>query len=266
MDTSLAIQERFSFAVHIALQAGYLLKAGFGTSFSIQEKEGRHNLVTDYDHRSEELILSSISKAFPEDGFLAEERGASKNTSAAFEWIVDPLDGTVNFAHTIPVFSVSIGCRWKGETVLGVVYQPITQELFTVQKGKGAYRNGSKMAVTKTTSFNDAIVGSVFPYYLAEDPLYCIQKFSSVLARGVPVRRLGVASIDLAYVADGRFDGFFEVSLQPWDMAAGLLLIEEAGGKVSDWQGNHLDITSDQPILTSNGHIHREFQEILNTP
>ncbi|MEM8628480.1 MAG: inositol monophosphatase family protein [Chlamydiota bacterium] len=258
-----AIQERAYLALQIALKAGALLRTGFGSSFSIREKEGRHNLVTDYDHLSEEMILSSLQKAFPHDRFLAEERGSFASATGEFEWVIDPLDGTVNFAHTVPVFAVSIGCRHEGELSLGVIYQPITQEIFTAQKGKGAFLNGKRLQVTKTGSLREAIVGTGFPYNLAEDPLHCIEKFSRVLKQGIPIRRLGAASIDLAYVADGRFDAFFEVVLQPWDLAAGALIVEEAGGKVTDWQGAPLNIDAHQPVLVSNGKIHAELQKIL---
>lgn len=266
MDLSKETSKRAFSALNVALQAGNLLKGGFRSTFSISEKEGRHNLVTDYDHLSEELIISSLKKEFPEDRFLAEERGLSKDGTSPFEWVIDPLDGTVNFAHSIPVFSVSIGCRKDGEMFLGVIYQPITQELFTAEKGKGAYCNGKKMQVTKTENIEDSIIATGFPYNLAEDPLHCIEKLTKVLKYGVPIRRLGVASIDLAYLADGRFDAFFEVALQPWDMAAGNLMVEEAKGKVSDWYGKKLYIDSDQPVLLSNGKIHNDLIKILETP
>lgn len=261
------IKKRSAAALRVALEAGALLKRGFGHTFSIQEKVGRHNLVTDYDHLSEELIISSLKKEFPEDHFLAEERGSLRSSASEatpkFEWVIDPLDGTVNFAHTIPVFSVSIGCRWKEEILLGVVYQPITEEIFTAEKGQGSFLNGKRLRVTKTNQLNDAIVGTGFPYNLLEDPLHCIEKLSRVLQHGIPIRRLGAASIDLAYVADGRFDAFFEVVLQPWDLAAGVLIVEEAGGKVSTWQGKPLNIDEHQPVLVSNGQVHQELQRIL---
>jgi len=254
---------RTKLAVQIAREAGKLLEAGFGSHFEIKNKEGRHNLVTEYDHKSEELIHNLIREDYPDDGILAEEGGNLTESTSGYEWVIDPLDGTVNFAHGIPMFSVSIGVRKGKEMVLGVVYHPITEELFIAEKGKGAYLNGKKLRVTNTKTLDDSIISTGFPYNLIEDPLCCIEKLTVFLRKGLPIRRIGVASLDLTYLAAGRFDGFFEASLQAWDLAAGKLMVEEAGGIVSDWNGNPLDIDSTQPILLSNGKIHEEMRAIL---
>ena len=152
-------------------------------------------------------------------------------------WIIDPLDGTVNFAHNIPVFSVSIAACVDGVIVSGVVFHPMAQELFVAEKGKGAYLNAKSISVSKTSDLKNALLATGFPYDVDKDPLNCVEKFAKMQLKGVPVRRLGSAAIDLAYVAAGRWDAYWEVGLHPWDMAAGKLLVEEAGGAISHWDG-----------------------------
>lgn len=250
-----------------ALQAGEILRQGFGTAFSISSKEGIHNLVTEYDYRSEKAILDFLGQHVPGSQFLAEESGATQNREGEHKewtWVVDPLDGTVNYAHGIPVFSVSIAAEKKGELFAGVVFQPITHELFVAEKGKGAYLNGRRIAVSKTNQMNQSILATGFPYNLAENPGDCIDHFIDILRLGIPIRRLGSAAIDLAYTAAGRVDGFFEVQLAPWDCAAGKLLVEEAGGKVTCWDGAPFGIRSRAPILASNGTIHSAASALLN--
>lgn len=250
-------------AIQAALEAGELLRNGFGTHFSIKHKEGKHNLVTEYDHRSEELILKLIQSRHPNSHFLAEETGGSGNQKAPFTWIIDPLDGTVNFAHNIPVFAVSIGVEQEGALFAGVVFQPITQELFVAEKGKGAFLNQKRLAVSPTQKLKDSILATGFPYNLAENPFHCIDHFIDILRAGIPIRRLGAAAIDFAYLAAGRFEGFFEVSLSPWDCAAGQLLVEEAGGIVTHWNNAPFDLRSKKPVAASNGLIHSEFIQLL---
>jgi myo-inositol-1(or 4)-monophosphatase len=179
-------------------------------------------------------------------------------------WIVDPLDGTVNFAHNIPVFSISIALERKKELLSGVVYQPINRELFVAEKGKGAFLNGQKIHVSSTPLLEKSILATGFPYNFAENPFQCIEHFIDIAKLGIPVRRLGSAAIDLAYTAAGRFEGFFEVGLSPWDCAAGILLIEEAGGKVTDWNHSPFSLHAKKPILATNGFIHDSFSAILN--
>ena len=250
-------------AIDAALQAGEVLRQGFGTRFSISSKEGTHNLVTEYDHKSEKLIIDFIRSHFPRSKFLAEESGETGEADE-WVWIIDPLDGTVNFAHEIPLFSVSIAAERKGEVVSGVVYAPITNELFVAEKGKGAFLNGRPIAVTSLHDIKGAILATGFPYNLAENPLHCIDHFVDILHLGIPIRRLGSAAIDLAYVASGRFDAFFEVSLAPWDSAAGILLIAEAGGKTTHWDQKPYSLRKKEPILSSNGCIHAELAKILS--
>ena len=248
--------------IEAALKAGELLRHGFGTQFSISSKEGIHNLVTEYDHRAEKAIIDFLKEKTPSAHFLAEESGSSGKSSELL-WIIDPLDGTVNFAHQIPCFSVSIAAREGDTTVCGIVYQPITHELFVAEKGRGAWLNGQRLRVSNVASLKKSFLATGFPYNLADNPVDCIGHFTDILRLGIPVRRLGSAAIDLAYTAAGRFEGFFEVSLSPWDCAAGILLVEEAGGKTSDWGGNPFDLFAKGPILSSNGLIHEAFSKVL---
>ncbi len=250
-------KELLKVAIEAAQKAGDLLRQGFGTSFKISKKGGKHNLVTEYDHAAEKMIIQTISEHFPSHGFLAEESGQGKKGDVL--WIIDPLDGTVNFAHGIPVFSVSIAATQGEEILCGVVYQPITEELFTAEKGNGAYLNGHRLRVTKTTDINDAFLATGFPYNVDQNPLHCIDTFSHMTKKGIPIRRLGSAAIDLAYVAAGRFDAYWEVSLQPWDLAGGKLLVEEAGGKVTDYDGKPRPLLGTGPVLATNGRLKLEL-------
>ncbi len=249
-------------AIEAALQAGEILRQGFGTHFAISSKEGRHNLVTEYDHLSEKNILEFLEQNVPGSQFLAEESGGT-GPKGDLIWIVDPLDGTVNFAHQIPFFSVSIAAEQKGEIVSGVVYQPIFHELFVAEIGKGAFLNGQKIHTSPVKTLEKSILATGFPYNLAENPFHCIDHFIDILRLGIPIRRMGSAAIDMAYTAAGRFEGFFEVELGPWDCAAGKLLIEEAGGQITTWDQKPFDIRSRGPIFASNGHIHEAGAAIL---
>lgn len=249
--------------IEAALLGGEILRQGFGTHFSISSKSGKHNLVTEYDHRSEKAILDFLSLHVPDSRFLAEESGET-GSEGKWIWIVDPLDGTVNFAHQIPHFSVSIAAEKEGEIISGIIYQPITHELFVAEKGKGAFFNGKPIAVSETASIDQSILATGFPYNLAENPFHCIDHFIHILRMGVPIRRLGSAAIDMAYTASGRFEGFFEVELGPWDVAAGKLIVEEAGGTITSWKGQPFDIRSRGAILATNGRIHEKTLSILN--
>ncbi len=247
-------------AIDAALKAGDLLKKGFGTSFKIENKEGKNNLVTEYDKASEACIIQEIRKSFPGHGFLAEESGAAEGKEIL--WIIDPLDGTANFAHNVPWFSVSIAATQGEQILCGVVFNPMTNELFTAEKGQGAYLNRQKLKVSQEKSLDSAMLGMGFPARsLADNPLHCIDRLADFVAQGIPLRRMGSAALDLSYVAAGRFDGFWELTLQPWDIAAGQLLVEEAGGQVSHYDGKRRNILSRETFLASNGLLH----EVLST-
>lgn len=258
-------QSQYCFiAVQAALKAGELLRFGFNTTYKVFSKPGLHNLVTDFDLAAEKCISEMIHEHFPTHSILAEEGGEKKNPQSMVTWVIDPLDGTVNFAHNIPFFSVSIGVCDGHEVLCGVVYQPMTHELFIAEKGKGAYLNGKRLQVSATEHLKDAILATGFPYNLKENPLRCIDTFSKIASSlGVPIRRLGSAALDLSYVAAGRFDGFWEVELQPWDLAAGKLMIEEAGGKVSHYDGKTRSIFTSGTLLASNGQIHEKMIDLL---
>jgi len=250
--------------IEAALSAGELLRQGFGGTFSISSKAGVHNLVTEYDHRAEEQIISFLKNELPSSQFLAEERGGVESSEAELQWIIDPLDGTVNFAHGIPIFAVSIAALQKGKIVSGIVYQPITHELFVAQEKAGAFLNGQPIRVSKISELKKSFLATGFPYNLAENPGDCIGHFTDILRQGLPIRRLGSAAIDLCYVAAGRFDAFFEVSLAPWDCAASRLILEEAGGKISHWDETPFDIFSYKSVLATNGHLHAALAKVLN--
>lgn len=251
-------------AVEAALQAGEILRQGFGTSFKISSKPGIHNLVTEYDHKSEKHIVEFLKQQFPKSSFLCEETGEMGPEENFIRWIIDPLDGTVNFAHKIPMFAVSIAAELSGSVTSGVVYQPITHELFVAEKGRGAFLNGERIHVSSTSSLKDAILATGFPYNLKDNPFQCIDHFIDILKLGLPIRRVGVATLDLSYTADGRYDAFFEASLAPWDCAAGNLILEESGGKISGWDNSPFDIYSYKPILVSNSLIHKDLSATLN--
>lgn len=252
-------------AIEAALQAGDILRQGYGTVFEVSQKEGQHNLVTEYDYKAEKSIISFLKSHVPNSQFLAEESGFTGESSDNL-WVIDPLDGTVNFAHHIPIFAVSIALEKRGSLFCGVIYQPITHELFVAEKGKGAFLNGKTIRVSTVKKFSDAMVYTGFPYNLKDNPFHCIDHFIDILRVGIPIRRMGSAAIDLAYTSAGRCEGFFEVGLSPWDCAAGVLMLEEAGGKISTWDRQPFYYRRQDPILCSNGHIHDALADVLNRP
>ena len=242
-----------------ALQAGAALKKGFGDEMKFDTKEGRHNLVTEWDKKVENQIIEFIKSHFPQHGFLAEESGESGGGQEAITWIIDPLDGTVNFVHKIPMFSVSIAASFQSEILSGVVYNPMVDELFVAEKDQGAYLNGQRLKVTTTAVLDSTIAATGFPYNTHENPLCCLDHFNNFAKIGIPIRRIGSAAIDLAYVAAGRYDSFWEVSLRPWDFAAGKLLVEEAGGQFTDFEGNPFSSLEEGPVIASNGILHEQM-------
>jgi myo-inositol-1(or 4)-monophosphatase len=241
-----------------AIQAGAAqLQHYFHGSFKITNKEGINNLVTEADHAAEKAIIELILNDFPDHFILSEETGEII-TNSEFKWIIDPIDGTVNFANGIPICCVSIGLEKNGEMILGAVYNPFMNELFFAQKGMGAYLNDKKIHVSEKTSVLKSCLVTGFPYTYLDAPNGPIQVFEKLIKQGIPVRRLGSAAIDLCWVAAGRFDGFYEHKLQAWDSAAGFLMVEEAGGKITDFENNYY--SPYQPhILATNGKIHQEL-------
>lgn len=253
-----------SVAIEAAKEAGAFLQASVGKFRQLERKIGQAtNLVTEIDKQSEALIIKKIRSHFPDHAILGEEGGASAGSSE-YKWIIDPLDGTTNFTHGLPLFCVTIGIEYKGEIIAGVIYDPNAEELFTAEKGKGAFLNGSRIAVSTSDSLINSLLVTGFPYNVNENPGKVIEHFTNFLPVAQGVRRLGSAAIDLAYVACGRFDGYWEVFLHPWDKAAGILLVQEAGGMVTNFSNNASDIIYQPNTLATNGIIHQHMLDVLH--
>ncbi len=249
----------------MAREAGALLRDGYGRAHR-PERKGRIDLVTEYDRRSERLLLDAIARRHPGAAVLAEESGAHAGTAAAgggaLRWILDPLDGTTNFAHNYPFFAVSIAAEVDGELAAGAVYDPMRDELFAAARGHGATLNGAAIRVSDVGRVEDALLVTGFPYDVREHPEDSLPQFRAFLERAQGIRRDGSAALNLCYLAAGRFDGFWEASLSPWDVAAGALLIREAGGRLSGYAGEPFQLET-RRILASNGRLHDEMMGIL---
>jgi myo-inositol-1(or 4)-monophosphatase len=258
------MNEILSTAIAAARAGGAILREHLGKVRSIELKDGEEkNLVTEIDRQSEETIIGIIHSAYPGHAILAEESGGAG--SSEYRWVIDPLDGTVNYTHGFPVFSVSIGVERNGELIAGVVYDPNFDEMFTAELGKGAYVNGARIQVSAAHELKRSMLVTGFPYNIAENPNHAIEHFVNYLLHSQAVRRMGSAAIDLAYVAAGRYDGFWEVALNPWDMAAGILLVREAGGTVTGFHGEPFTL-NDKAILATNGLIHDQMKAVLASP
>lgn len=245
----------------IAFGAGKTLMEKLETGFDIEHK-GRADLVTDADKASEKYIVEQLTTLFPSHSICAEESGWIDKASE-YIWYIDPLDGTTNFAHGFPYFSVSLALAKEGEVVLGVVYNPVSNECFTAYKGGGAYLNGKQINISKNQTLRDSLLITGFPYDIATNPDNNVAAFEKAYKASQGVRRNGSAALDLCYVACGRADAFWEKYLQPWDFAAGSLIVKEAGGRITDCQGDEFCLETNE-ILASNVLIHDELLEILN--
>ncbi|MCJ7644916.1 MAG: inositol monophosphatase [Candidatus Aminicenantes bacterium] len=243
-----------------AREAGGLLRENADKRGEIMFK-GAVDLVTHFDRKSQEMIFRRLSAAFPGHGYLAEE-GLSLPGTSDCRWIIDPIDGTTNFAHTFPVFCVSIALEQKGEVVVGAVYDPMRDELFEAARGRGAFLNGARIRVSDIPELGKALLATGFPYDVRTSRFNNVREFNAFIVRAQAVRRCGSAALDLCYVACGRFDGFWELKLKPWDVAAGALIVEEAGGRVSDFEGRPFD-PFNQRTLATNGLIHEEMKKAL---
>ena len=252
-----------NFAIQTARDAGRVLVDRLGRAIQITNK-GDIDLVTEADIAAEHLIIERIQSYHPRHAILAEESGETirQGDRSEWKWIVDPLDGTTNFAHGYPCFCVSIALERAGVLQIGVIYDPMRDELFAAERGQGATLNNRSIQVSETSDLNRALLCTGFPYdvRLREEFARHLHKF---IMHAQGVRRDGSAALDLAYVACGRFDGFREEGLNPWDVAAGVLLIEEAGGRVSRYDGNAFDIYT-PPIVASNGLVHDAMMHVLN--
>ena len=231
------------------------------SDFKISNKEGVNNLVTEADHASEKAIMDVIRNEFPGHQLLGEESGKFVQDSN-YKWIIDPIDGTVNFAHRIPLNCVSIAIEKDGAIMMGAVYNPHLNEFFFAEKGKGATLNDKLISVSNETQVLKSCLVTGFPYTYINMPNGPLEIFDKLIRKGVPVRRIGSAAIDLCWVACGRFDGFYEHKLEPWDSAAGYLIVEEAGGKVTDHENQKFSIYQHK-VLATNGKIHDELSAII---
>jgi len=254
-------------AAELARAAGAVLLEGYGRAHT-PERKGRIDLVTEYDRRSERVLLDAIARRTPGAAVLAEESGAHAGAPAgagatgALRWILDPLDGTTNFAHNYPFFAVSIAAELDGELAAGAVFDPVRDDLFAAARGHGATLNGAPIRVSNVAQIEDALLVTGFPYDVREHPERSLPQFQAFLMRAQGVRRDGSAALNLCYLAAGRFDGFWEASLSPWDVAAGALLIREAGGVLTDYEGGPFALDTKR-ILATNGRLHEEMRAIL---
>lgn len=246
---------------HAAEESAKILLKNFNTNFKISRKKFYNDLVTEVDKKSESKIIGIIRKNFPGHNILSEEAG-ELNKDSDYVWIIDPLDGTVNYAHSVPIYSISIALEIKKKIQLGLIYNPVNGEKFFAQKGKGAYLNNKKIRKSGIKYLKDALLVTGFPYGAVNNPDHALDHFNNFLRHGIPVRRLGSAALDMCYVACGRFDGFWEVSLNPWDVAAGYVILNEAGGKITNFKGENFSVYSKQ-LLATNGKIHKEMMDIL---
>lgn len=249
-------------ALQAAREAGAIIQDFAARRFDIIHK-GRINLVTEADLASEKHIKELIAARYPTHKILAEESGISHHAEADYCWIIDPLDGTTNFAHGFPCYCVSIGLEHKGEIIAGVIYDPTRDEMFVAERGAGATLNGQKIAVSEVSDLEKALLVTGFPYDVRERLSFYMPAWEAFLCQAQGVRRLGSAAIDLAAVACGRLDGFWEWGLNPWDCAAGWLLIEEAGGKLTKTDGSPFDIALPD-MLATNALLHEQMIAVMN--
>ena len=249
-----ALAARLDLARRLAGQAGALQRERYETGLRVETKSATIDLVTEVDRACEALIVAGIEEAFPADGILAEE-GHGQDDTRGFRWIIDPLDGTTNFAHGFPRFCVSIGVEREGERSIGVVYDPLLDERFEAVRGAGAWLGERRLSVSGEAEWGRALVATGFSYDVHESEDDNLASFRNVVKTARGIRRDGSAALDLCYVAAGRLDAYWEGKLHPWDVAAGFLIVEEAGGRVTDYAGGTPD-ASGREVASSNGRIH----------
>lgn len=247
-------------ALRAAKKSGLLIKKSVGKISEVSYK-GRDNIVTDVDKASEKLIIGIIRRAFPGHSILSEE-SSPLDSGSRYKWVIDPIDGTTNFAHAFPFFCVSIALEYDGRPILGVVYDPMREEVFFAERGKGAELNGKRIVVSKVTKLRGSFLATGFSYGITRKDRN-ITHFRKLLVESLAVRRAGSAALDLCYVACGRFDGFWEMNLHPWDSAAASLIVREAGGMVTKFDGKPYS-HYDRNILATNGRIHKQIIAVLS--
>jgi len=255
------VSELFDLAVAIAREAGALARSRFHEPRTIRTKSSEIDLVTDVDHAIDALVRERIRAARPRDAMLTEEGGGADGASGV-RWVVDPLDGTTNYAHAFPAFSISVGVEVDGRREVGVVYDPMRDELFAARRGAGATLNGAPMRVSPIADLKRALLATGFAYDVHQKRTPNLEHFERFVGRAQAIRRMGSAALDFAYVACGRFDGYWEMHLAPWDVAAGLLLVEEAGGRTTDFDGGPPP-ASGARIVASNGRVHEAMLDVL---
>ncbi len=259
-NTSRDVGRFASVGEEVALEAGRFLMEHFHGRFKVARK-GEINLVTEIDLAAEKLIVNRLLSAFPESSVLAEEMHA-QTAGGALRWIVDPLDGTTNYAHGLPIFTVSIGLEIESVLEWGIVYNPNLEEVFVARRGAGAFLNGKPLQVSKTEQLGASLLATGFPYDIRTSEKNNLNYFHDFALRSQGIRRGGSAALDLCYVSAGRFDGFWEMKLNPWDCAAGYLMVREAGGKVTNWRGEFGSIY-ERECLATNGMIHEQMMTVL---
>lgn len=251
---------RLSVGLELARRAGVLTLEGLGHAREVEHK-GAIDLVTEYDLRSEKLIVDGIREAFPSDSILSEEAGSAGE--AELRWVIDPLDATTNFAHGLPHFSVSIACWEADQPDFGIIFDPTRSEMFHAVRGRGAWMNGRPLHVSAETRLAESLLATGFPYDIRNNPENNLGQFARLSRLAFAIRRLGSAALDLAYVAAGRFDAYWEFSSYPWDWAAGILLVREAGGRVTTMDGQDSFPLGTISLLASNGLVHDETLRAL---
>lgn len=252
--------------VQAATKAGRSLARDFGEVQNLQvSRKGPGDFVSQADHRAEDIIFKELSRARPGYGFLMEERGEVEGDDGQHRWLVDPLDGTTNFLHGIPVFAVSIALERQGELAAAVIYNPAMDELYTTERGGGSFLNDRRMRVAARRDLTDTVIATGIPHFGRPDHGKALVELRNVMAEATGIRRVGSAAIDLAWVAAGRFDGFWETGLNAWDVAAGMMMVREAGGFVTDRSGGS-DIFGSKSIVAGGEQVHKSLLAALNRP
>lgn len=255
-------EDRLTIATDLARQAGALLREGYDQVTEVNYK-GEIDLITEFDLRSEQLLVKGIQQAFPNDAIMAEEKGLVGEGEHC--WFIDPLDGTTNFAHGIPIFVISLAFAQGSQPLLGVIYDPMRDELFHATIDGGAWLNDRRLHVSAAMTLNESLLSTGFPYDMRTNPDNNLDHFARLILQSRGVRRLGAAALDLAYVASGRSDGYWEMRLWPWDWGAGLLMVKEAGGLVTRIDGGEEVFAEPTSILATNGRIHDEMLDVLSS-
>ncbi len=248
-------------AMGAALISGRYIARNYGKKLDIEFKSSPHDLVSNIDKEAQDIIVSFLKTSFPEIGFYGEEN--LRENVGIKRWIIDPLDGTTNFVHGIPFFSVSLALEIEEKLVIGVIYDPLRDELFYAKQGKGAFLNGKRIKVSETCFLKESLLTTGFPYDINSRQNNNLSNFARLMLLTQEVRPLGSAALELAYVACGRFDGFWEIGLSSWDTAAGVVILKEAGGKITGKEGNPFSLYSDF-IVASNEKIHQDIIQVLN--